>query len=40
MECAMTKWEWFKEILAGIAFALLMVELYFIMWVLAPEGAW
>lgn len=40
MECVMTKWEWIKEIIGGIAFALLMAELYFLMWVLAPEGAW
>ena len=38
MECVMTKWEWIKEIIGGLAFALLMAELYFLLWVLAPEG--
>ena len=34
------KWEWIKEIIGGLAFALLMAELYFLLWIFAPEGAW
>ena len=38
MECAMTKWEWFKEILATILFFALMAEVYFVLWVFSPAG--
>ena len=34
----MTKWDWFREILATILFFALMAEVYFVLWVFSPAG--